>query len=173
MADVRVQDRQFAVANMRPWRFFVWHKCGGVDEGILPEWPSQWARKEQDLSACQILLVSRSAAKRYDKTLNAVKNSITLTIGEDANFLQAGGMLSLQSDRAGVLFDVNLDAVNELRGAWRMAIHPGGPGASGRHALRRHSTRLRLCDELPLRDHERCAVGGHAGAHNQKQEREA
>ena len=43
--------------------------------------------------------------KRYDKTLNAVKNSITLTIGEDANFLQAGGMLSLQSDRAGVLFD--------------------------------------------------------------------
>ena len=85
----------------------------------------KWARKEQDLSACQILFVSRSAAKRYDKTLNAVKNSITLTIGEDANFLQAGGMLSLQSDRAGVLFDVNLDAVNELRGAWRMAIHPG------------------------------------------------
>jgi hypothetical protein len=26
----------------------------------------KWARKEQDLAACQILFVSRSAAKHYD-----------------------------------------------------------------------------------------------------------
>ncbi len=51
----------------------------------------KWARKEQDLAACQILFVSRSAAKHYDKALDAVKNSITLTIGEDADFLHAGG----------------------------------------------------------------------------------
>jgi len=37
----------------------------------------KWARKEQDLAACQILFVSRSAAKHYDKALDAVKNSIT------------------------------------------------------------------------------------------------
>ena len=73
----------------------------------------KWARKEQDLAASQILFVSRSAAKHHDKALDAVKNSITLTIGDDADFLQAGGMASLQPAGAGVLFDVNLDAVNE------------------------------------------------------------
>jgi hypothetical protein len=65
------------------------------------------------LAACQILFVSGSPAKHYDKALDAVKNSITLTIGEDADFLHAGGMLNLQPAGAGVLFDVNLDAVNE------------------------------------------------------------
>lgn len=49
----------------------------------------KWARKEQDLPECQILFVSHSAAKRYDKTLDAVKNSITLTIGEDARHRKA------------------------------------------------------------------------------------
>jgi hypothetical protein len=73
----------------------------------------KWARKEQELPACQLLFVSRSVAKRYDKALDAVKNSVTLTVGEDADFLQAGGMLSLQSAGSSVLFDVNLDAVNE------------------------------------------------------------
>jgi hypothetical protein len=73
----------------------------------------KWAREEQDLAACQILFVSGSAAKHYDKALDAVKNSITLTIGEDADFLHAGGMLNLQPAGAGVLFDINLDAVNE------------------------------------------------------------
>jgi len=57
-------------------------------------------------------VVSHSAAKRYDKTLDAVRSSITLTIGEDTDFLQAGGMVTLQSAGAGVSFDVNLDAVN-------------------------------------------------------------
>ena len=73
----------------------------------------KWVRKEQDLAGCQLLFVSRSAAKRYDKVLDAVKNSITLTIGEDPEFLQAGGMLCLQPGQNGVLFDVNLDAVRD------------------------------------------------------------
>ena len=38
----------------------------------------KWARNEQDLPACQILFVSRSVAKRYDKTLDAVRDSIIL-----------------------------------------------------------------------------------------------
>jgi hypothetical protein len=73
----------------------------------------KWARKEQDLPACQILFVSHSAARRYDKALDAVKNSVTLTVGEDTNFLQAGGMVSLEPMGSALLFDVNLDAVNE------------------------------------------------------------
>jgi hypothetical protein len=31
----------------------------------------KWARKDQDLPACQVLFVSHSVAKRYDKTLDA------------------------------------------------------------------------------------------------------
>jgi YfiR/HmsC-like len=73
----------------------------------------KWVRKEQDLAGCQLLFVSHSAAKRYDKILEAVKNSITLTIGEDPEFFKAGGMLCLQPAQNGVLFDVNLDAVRD------------------------------------------------------------
>jgi hypothetical protein len=73
----------------------------------------KWVRKEQDLGGCQLVFVSRSAAKRYDRIVEAVKNSVTLTIGEEAEFLKAGGMLSLQPAENGVLFDVNLDAVQD------------------------------------------------------------
>jgi hypothetical protein len=70
-------------------------------------------RKEQDLPGCQLVFVSRSEAKHYDKVLEAVKNSVSLTVGEDQNFLEAGGMLSLSATDNGILLDVNLDAVNE------------------------------------------------------------
>lgn len=73
----------------------------------------KWARKEQELTGCQLLFVSRSAANRYGKVLEAVKNSATLTIGEDPEFLKAGGMVSLQAGQSGLLFDVNLDAVRD------------------------------------------------------------
>jgi hypothetical protein len=62
---------------------------------------------------CQMLFVNHSAAKRYDKAPDAVKNSIALTIGEDADFLQHGGMVNLQASGTGGLFDVSLYAVNE------------------------------------------------------------
>jgi hypothetical protein len=73
----------------------------------------KWVRKEQDLAGCQLVFVSRSAAKRYDKIVEAVKNSVTLTIGEDPEFLTAGGMVNLQPAPSGMLFDVNLDAVHD------------------------------------------------------------
>jgi hypothetical protein len=73
----------------------------------------KWVRKEQELGGCQLLFVSRSAAKRYSKVLEVVKNSATLTIGEDPEFLKAGGMVSLQAGQSGLLFDVNLDAVRD------------------------------------------------------------
>lgn len=68
--------------------------------------------KEEELAGCQMLFVSRSAAKQYATILGAVKNSITLTIGEDSDFLAAGGMLRVEEAGNGVAFDVNLEAVN-------------------------------------------------------------
>jgi hypothetical protein len=73
----------------------------------------KWVRKEQDLQGCQLIFVSRSESKHYDKVLEAVANSGSLTIGEDQEFLHAGGMLSLELAQSRLLFDVNLDAVND------------------------------------------------------------
>ncbi len=73
----------------------------------------KWVRKEQDLAGCHLLFVSRSAAKRYDKVLETVKNSMTITVGEEPEFLKAGGMICLQAAPNGVTFDVNLDAVQD------------------------------------------------------------
>jgi hypothetical protein len=72
----------------------------------------RWARSEQDLAGCQVIFVSRSAAKRYERVLESAKDLNTLTIGEDDAFLRAGGMMNLQAEPGGVQFDVNLDAVN-------------------------------------------------------------
>jgi hypothetical protein len=54
----------------------------------------KWARKQQDLPTCQILFMSRSAAKRYDKALDAARNS---GYPEITDLLQASGIVSLQS----------------------------------------------------------------------------
>jgi YfiR/HmsC-like len=71
----------------------------------------KWVRNEQNLPGCQVLFVSRSASKRYGRVLDAVKESGALTIGEDPEFLKAGGMLNLEAVPRGLTFDVNLDAV--------------------------------------------------------------
>ena len=75
----------------------------------------KWARAEQDLQGCQVLFVSRSAAKRYQRVLQVVKDGGSLTIGEDPEFLKTGGMVSLESTDRGLTFDVNMDAVQEGR----------------------------------------------------------
>jgi hypothetical protein len=72
----------------------------------------KWIRKEQDLPGCQVLFISHSVAKHYEKVLDVVKSSATLTIGEDGDFLKAGGMVSLDMASSTLIFDVNLDAVH-------------------------------------------------------------
>jgi hypothetical protein len=91
----------------------------------------KWVKNEQELPSCQVLFVSRSAAKRYNEVLEAVKASITLTIGEDPEFLKAGGMVTLQPIQGGLSFDINLDVVlddhlrlsSQLLGLARQIVH--------------------------------------------------
>ena len=73
----------------------------------------KWVRKDEDLPACRVLYVSRSTAKRYAKVIEAVRSSITLTIGEAPEFVEAGGMIALELTDPGLRFDVNLDAVRD------------------------------------------------------------
>jgi YfiR/HmsC-like len=69
--------------------------------------------KSQELSACQILFVSRSEQKRYNQALDAVRGRTILTVGETPEFLDAGGVLSFSSEQGIVQSDVNLDAANK------------------------------------------------------------
>jgi len=71
----------------------------------------KWVRAEQSLAGCQVIFVTRSLAKRYSKLLESVKDSGALTVGEDPDFLKAGGMVNLEPTGKGLTFDVNMDAV--------------------------------------------------------------
>lgn len=75
----------------------------------------KWIKKDTELSGCQIIFVSRSEAKNYAKVLDAVRAGRALTVGETADFLDAGGMVALFSDGKAPAFEVNLDAVNAAK----------------------------------------------------------
>jgi YfiR/HmsC-like len=70
-----------------------------------------WIHKEQELRSCHLIFVSRSEAKHYERILDAVKGSNSLTVGETSGFLEAGGMLELQFENNGLWIAINLVAV--------------------------------------------------------------
>jgi len=75
----------------------------------------RWVRKEQELKSCQILFVSRSEHRRYSQVLEAVRTNGVLTVGETAEFLDAGGIVSFTMLQEVLQFDVNLDGANKVR----------------------------------------------------------
>lgn len=72
----------------------------------------RWVRKEQELRSCQILFVSQSEHKRYDRILYTLRGLNVLTVGESPEFLEAGGIVSLSMQQGILQFDVNLEAAN-------------------------------------------------------------
>ena len=75
----------------------------------------RWVRKHQELKSCQILFVSRSEQKRYGQVLEAVRGQGVLTVGETAEFLDAGGIVSFAMQQEMLQFDVNLDGASKAR----------------------------------------------------------
>lgn len=73
----------------------------------------RWARKEEELHACQILFVSRSEAKRYGKILKAVEGASVLTVGETADFLASGGAIDFLIEQDRLEFEVNMGAASD------------------------------------------------------------
>ena len=73
----------------------------------------KWVRKEADLAGCQIVFVSQSESKRYGKVLDAAHMAHALTVGETADFTEAGGMVSLLMQGSELKFEVNLDAMSD------------------------------------------------------------
>jgi hypothetical protein len=74
----------------------------------------RWVRKEQELTSCQILFVSRSEQKKYGQVLEAVRGQSVLTVGETAEFLNAGGIVSFSMEGEKLKFDINLDEANRV-----------------------------------------------------------
>lgn len=75
----------------------------------------KWVHKEGELASCQIIFVSRSEEKRYGKILDAARPGRGLTVGETADFLDAGGMVTLLMDGKTPQFEVNLESVAASR----------------------------------------------------------
>jgi hypothetical protein len=73
----------------------------------------RWARKEQDLRTCQILFVSRSEAKRYERVFKAVEGASVLTVGETPDFLGSGGAIDFLVEEDRLQFEVNVRAATD------------------------------------------------------------
>jgi hypothetical protein len=75
----------------------------------------KWIKKESQLADCQIIFVTRSEGKNYAKVLGAARPGHGLTVGETADFLDAGGMVALFTDGKAPAFEVNLGAVEAAK----------------------------------------------------------
>ena len=71
------------------------------------------ARKEQDLRTCQILFVSRSEAKRYERVFKAVEGASVLTVGETPDFLGNGGAIDFLVEEDRLQFEINVRAATD------------------------------------------------------------
>ena len=73
----------------------------------------RWVSTEQDLRVCQILFISRSKRKQYEKVLEVVQGSNVLTVGETPDFIETGGAVGLSFELETLHFEVNLGAAND------------------------------------------------------------
>lgn len=64
----------------------------------------------EQMEPCHILFVSPSESSRLDEILKALDGTATLTVGEDEEFLQKGGIIRFFTQEKKIRFDINLDA---------------------------------------------------------------
>ena len=74
-----------------------------------------WVRKEPELRACQILFVSRSEDKHYERIFKAIQGANVLTVGETPGFLTSGGAINFLFEGNRLQFEVNLEAAREAK----------------------------------------------------------
>ena len=68
----------------------------------------------QDIDSCQILYIGDSDLEARQKALAAVNGKPILTIGENRGFAEQGGMINFYIDDDRVLFEINVDAINQV-----------------------------------------------------------
>lgn len=67
----------------------------------------------QEIDSCQLLYIGDSDRENREKALAAVNGKPILTIGESDGFAEQGGMINFYVDGDRVLFEINVDAVNQ------------------------------------------------------------
>lgn len=66
-------------------------------------------RRDQDLSRCQVLFISRSEKDHLDFILSKLAGGNVLTVSEIEGFSSSGGMIGLVFDDDRMRFEINLD----------------------------------------------------------------
>jgi hypothetical protein len=66
--------------------------------------------KDDDLAACQILFLSRSERSRQERILDRLGRASVLTVGDEEDFLDRGGIIGFRIEAGRVRFDVDLEA---------------------------------------------------------------
>lgn len=72
----------------------------------------RWIRNSAELRSCQVLFVSESEAKNYQKILTNIHGAAILSVGETPDFLDAGGTVAFFFQEKALQFDVNLSGAN-------------------------------------------------------------
>jgi hypothetical protein len=67
-------------------------------------------RRPEDISACQVLFISRSEDRNLGKVLTAVKGSDVLTVSDADEFALRGGMIQLATEKGKIRLKINVDA---------------------------------------------------------------
>jgi len=75
----------------------------------------RWVHRDQDLRNCHIVFISRSESRRYAEILQTLGGAHVLTVGETADFLDAGGAITFTFQGAVLHFEVNLAAATSAR----------------------------------------------------------
>jgi hypothetical protein len=65
------------------------------------------------LSGCQIVFVSASERLRFRAILATLKTSSTLTVGDTADFIAEGGLITLRVDNGKIRMQINAQAARE------------------------------------------------------------
>jgi YfiR/HmsC-like len=68
-----------------------------------------------DMPTCHVLFLGRAQSKRIPMLLADLHNAPVLTVGETADFLGDGGMISFVLDQNNVRFGINLDAAEAAK----------------------------------------------------------
>jgi len=64
----------------------------------------------KDISACQILFVSRSESRNLERTLAALKGTTVLTVSDADGFAERGGMIQLVTEKGKIHLKINVEA---------------------------------------------------------------
>jgi hypothetical protein len=64
----------------------------------------------KDISACQILFVSRSEGRNLERTLAALKGTTVLTVSDADRFAERGGMIQLITENGKIHLRINVEA---------------------------------------------------------------